>query len=86
MVANPQPLLADIGDLLRDVGVVAFDESAAEEFGKLRGLLKQQGRTVNPVDLEIAAVAIAQNLTLVTNNTRHFQNIPGLQLDDWLTP
>jgi len=86
MVPNPQPLLGDIRNLLHDVDVLPFDESAAEEFGKLRGLMKNRGLSVNPVDLQIASVAIANGLTLVTNNTRHFQNIPGLQLDDWLTP
>jgi tRNA(fMet)-specific endonuclease VapC len=53
---------------------------------KLRGILKPLGVAVNPVDLQIAAVAIAHNLTLVTNNTKHFQSIPGLALEDWLTP
>jgi tRNA(fMet)-specific endonuclease VapC len=86
MVPNPQPLLHDIQDLLQDVDVLPFDTSAAEEFGKLRGILKNRGMAVNPVDLQIAAVAIANGLTLVTNNTRHFQNIPGIQLEDWLTP
>jgi len=86
MVPNPQPLLADIQDLLQDVSVLPFEESAAEEFGRLRGHLNNQGLSVNPVDLQIAAVAVANGLILVTNNTRHFQNIPGLQLEDWLTP
>ena len=86
MVANPQRLLADIDDLLRDVGVLQFDQAAAEEFGRLRGHLKHHGHSANPVDLQIAAVAIANGLKLVTNNTRHFQDIPGIQLEDWLTP
>ncbi len=37
-------------------------------------------------DLMIAAVALVHNLTLVTNNTADFQSVPGLRLDDWLTP
>ena len=37
-------------------------------------------------DLMIASVALAHNLTLVTHNTKDFQNVPGLRLDDWLTP
>ena len=41
---------------------------------------------MNPVDLMIAAVALVHDLTLVTNNTKDFQNIPGLRLEDWLTP
>ena len=34
----------------------------------------------------IAAVALAHSLCLVTHNTKHFENIPKLRLDDWLTP
>jgi tRNA(fMet)-specific endonuclease VapC len=72
--------------LLNDVSVLPFDSACAEEFGKLRGALKRKGITVNPIDLQIAAVASIHGLALVTNNTRHFQNIPGLTLEDWLVP
>jgi tRNA(fMet)-specific endonuclease VapC len=66
--------------------VLPFDADCAEEFGKLPGTMKKQGVAINAIDLQIAAVAIAHNLTLVTNNTKDFQNIPGLTLVDWLTP
>ncbi len=86
MLPNPNRILTGIADLLLDVTILPFDEACAEEFGKLRGLMKQQGIIINPIDLQIAAVAIAQGLILVTNNTKDFQNIPGLTLVDWLTP
>ena len=86
MLPNPTKILRAIGDLLVDIAVLPFDSACAEEFGKLRGVLKQQGFAVNPIDLQIAAVAVTHNLTLVTNNTRHFQSIPGLRQEDWLTP
>jgi tRNA(fMet)-specific endonuclease VapC len=63
-----------------------FDSACAEQFGKLQGGLLNQGIKVPVADLMIASVALAHNLTLVTNNTADFQNIPGLRLDDWLTP
>ena len=34
----------------------------------------------------IASVALVHNLTMVTHNTKDYQNIPGLRLDDWLPP
>ena len=46
----------------------------------------RMGITVAAVDLWIASVALAHGLTLVTNNTKDFENIPGLRLEDWLTP
>jgi tRNA(fMet)-specific endonuclease VapC len=85
-LSNPAPLLQSIADLLNDVQVLDFDHACAEQFGKVRGGLLQQGTSVPTADLMIAAVALVHNLTLVTNNTADFQNIPGLRLDDWLTP
>jgi tRNA(fMet)-specific endonuclease VapC len=79
-------LLSLIAELLQEVAVLDFDSACAEQFGKLQGGLLNQGIKVPVADLMIASVALAHNLTLVTNNTADFQNIPGLRLDDWLTP
>jgi tRNA(fMet)-specific endonuclease VapC len=85
--ANPNSLLRAIGhDLLRDVTVLDFDSACAEQFGKTRGGLLQQGIHVSTPDLMIASIALVHNLTLVTHNTADFQNIAGLRLDDWLIP
>jgi tRNA(fMet)-specific endonuclease VapC len=48
--------------------------------------MRRQGIEVPTVDLLIASVALVYDLTLVTHNTAHFQNIPDVRLDDWLTP
>ena len=79
-------LLALIADLLQEVQVVDFDSVCAEKFGQVRGKLLQQGISVPTTDLMIGSAALVHNLTLVTHNTADFQNIPGLRLDDWLTP
>jgi tRNA(fMet)-specific endonuclease VapC len=86
MLPNPTRILAGIKDLLDDVTVLPFDAACAEQFGKLRGVLKQRGIAANPIDLQIAAVALANDLAVVTHNTKDFQAIPGLTLEDWLTP
>jgi tRNA(fMet)-specific endonuclease VapC len=83
---SPSRLLALIGDLLQEVAVLDFDSVCAERFGKVQGELSQKGISVPETDLMIASVALVHNLTLVTHNTADFQNIPGLRLDDWLTP
>ena len=75
-----------IADLLNDVQVLDFDHACAEEFGKVRGGLLRKGIAVPTADLMIAAVALVHNLTLVTNNTADFRYVPGLRLDDWLSP
>ena len=83
---NPSRLLALIADLLQEVAVLDFDSACAEQFGKVQGGLLRQGIMVPETDLMIASVALIYALTLVTHNTADFQNIPGLRLDDWLTP
>ena len=83
---NPSRLLALIADLLQEVAVLDFDSGCAEQFGKVQGGLLRQGIMVPETDLMIASVALIYDLTLVTHNTADFQNIPGLRLDDWLTP
>ena len=83
---NASRLLSLIRDLLQEVSILEFDAACAEEFGKVRGGLLQKGISVSSLDLMIASVALVHGLTLVTHNTADFQNIPGLRLDDWLTP
>ena len=83
---NPPSLRQKITDLLDDVQVLDFDQACAEQFGKVRGSLWQKGISVPTADLMIAAVAQVHDLTLATNNTVDFQDIPDLRLDDWLKP
>jgi tRNA(fMet)-specific endonuclease VapC len=79
-------LLALIADLVHEVRIVDFDAACAEKFGQVRGALLRQGIAVPTTDLMIASAALVHNLTLVTHNTADYQHIPGLRLDDWLTP
>jgi tRNA(fMet)-specific endonuclease VapC len=84
---NPAPVIQAIeNDLLPSVVVLNFDSACAKRFGQVRGQLLQQGIAPSRMDLMIASVALTHNLTLVTHNTADYQHIPGLQLDDWLTP
>src|SRR5262249_34148027 len=72
--------------LLPDLELLDFDQVCARKFGEVRGLLLSLGRPVNRVDLMIAATAIVHDLVVVTHNTRDFQDIPELRLEDWLQP
>jgi tRNA(fMet)-specific endonuclease VapC len=80
---DPTPLLEKIRRLLDDVELLGFDQDAAERFGIIQTQLLRRGITVNPVDLMIASVALVHDLTVVTHNTKDFQNIPDLRLEDW---
>ena len=70
--------------LYYEVSVIGFDEECARVFGKTRVEMRSRGLDANPVDLMIASVALVYDLTLVTNNTKDFRNIPDLRFEDWL--
>lgn len=63
-----------------------FDEMAADQFALIRRNLKVAGTVIGPYDLQIAAIALTNNCVLVTNNTKEFGRVSGLQLEDWQTP
>ncbi|HMV84695.1 MAG TPA: type II toxin-antitoxin system VapC family toxin [Blastocatellia bacterium] len=60
-----------------------FDLTAARIFGELRADLERKGTPIGAYDLQIAAIALAHGLTLVTHNTREFSRVPNLLLEDW---
>ena len=64
--------------------IVDFSVEAAEVYSKIRIHLEKSGRPTGNMDLLIAASAITEGAVLVTHNTRHFQNIPDLKIEDWL--
>lgn len=83
--ADPDEGLMAIDQMLDyEVGVVNFDTSCGNTFGRVRVNLMKQGIEVNAVDLMIASTALTHDLVLVTHNTSDFNRIPGLVLDDWL--
>lgn len=60
-----------------------FDDEAAEAYSRIRAHLEKRGTPIGPNDLMIAAIAVANNVTLITHNTREFGRVPGLALEDW---
>jgi tRNA(fMet)-specific endonuclease VapC len=60
-----------------------FDDSAAEIYSQIRANLEKGGTPIGPYDLQIAAIAISNELTLVSHNLREFSRVQNLSLDDW---
>ena len=78
-------LLASIESVLTlNLAILPFDAAAARLYGTLRADLERMGTPLAEADLRIAAIALAENLTLVTGNMRHFQRVPGLRFENWL--
>jgi tRNA(fMet)-specific endonuclease VapC len=69
-------------ELLSRTTIVPIDAAAAAEFDQLRQhkKLKKVGRA----DLLIASIALARHATLVTRNVKHFQQVPGLKVENWV--
>jgi len=68
----------------QEVFIFDFDRAAAEEFGKIQGELRKKGKPTGEMDALIAAMARSRGDVLVTNNVRHFENIAGLTIANWL--
>ena len=70
--------------MTRDVAVLPFDVTCAVQFGRIAGTLALQGTPVAHMDILIAAHALTLDLTLVTNNARHFERVVGLRVVNWI--
>jgi len=75
--ANSEQVLRQF---LRTVSLVPIDEEVCRRFGMERGRLRGIGRLIGDVDLLIGTTALSRDLTLLTNNRRHFEIIDGLRL------
>lgn len=62
---------------------LAFDDEAALIFGEIRADLTKKGTPIGSYDLQIAAIALANDLTLITHNTNEFSRISDLKIEDW---
>lgn len=65
--------------------VLEFDPEDAAEAGQIRAQLALQGTPIGPYDVLIAGQARARGLTVITHNTKEFERVPGLHIEDWLT-
>ena len=70
--------------LLEELPAIPWSIKAADEFGRIKAHLHRQGTPNGDLDTQIAAHALAEKLILVTHNTRHFENVPNLKLEDWV--
>ena len=69
---------------LSGLQILSWSESAVWHYARQRKLLKDAGTPIGEMDLLIAAHALGDDLTLVTNNTREFERIEGLKLENWV--
>ena len=80
---DPARSLAVQQQFLQPYHSLPFDDAAAEVAGSLRAQLAQSGTPIGPYDLQIAAIALANDCTVVTHNVREFGRVPDLAIEDW---
>jgi tRNA(fMet)-specific endonuclease VapC len=80
----PEKNAANLVGFLTGFDLLDYGGAAAFEYGRIRAALRRAGTPIGPLDMLIAAHAKSQNLALVTNNTREFERVSGLELADWL--
>lgn len=84
--ANPERNLGVVEGMLARLEILPFETQDAAHFGQLRAELAAIGKPIGPYDMLIAGHARARGLVLVTNNTREFERVPGLRIDNWVEP
>lgn len=82
--ADPARNRAALIAFLAPLEIAAFDDRAAEEYGRIRAHLQARGTPIGPLDTLIAAHALGLGATLVTNNEREFRRVPGLNVENWV--
>ncbi len=80
---NPMRRIKLIETTLDKYASLPFDDSAAKQYAATRHELQTAGVVIGPYDLQIAAICLVHNLTLITGNVREFSRVPGLAVEDW---
>ena len=69
---------------LAPIQIASYDDMAAEKYGDIRAALEKSGKTIGPLDILIAAHALSLGCILVTNNTKEFERIKSLKIENWV--
>jgi len=80
---NPKASLFKVENFCAHFQSLPFDDKAALVYGKIRSELSAIGKPIGANDFMIAAIALANDVTLITHNTREFSRVSGLLLEDW---
>ena len=67
------------------LNVIDFNLDAAKKAASIRAVLQKKGLSIGAYDIQIAAIALSNDMTLLTNNTREFERVGGLLLENWVS-
>ena len=72
-----------INAIVDQLEVLPFDKPVCEHYAKIRTFLEKNGIPISERDLQIAAIAVTNKMSVVTHNTREFSRVPDLEVFDW---
>jgi tRNA(fMet)-specific endonuclease VapC len=75
--------LKTVENFLLPFDIINFDDKASIKYGIIKSYLKKQGNIIGELDMQIASIALANDLILVTNNTKEFERVKSLKLENW---
>ena len=82
--SKPEQNRLALARFLSPLEILDFPSAAAGLFGTIKARLNKSGTPIGGYDLLIAAHALHERLTLVTNNVREFAHVPGLKVENWV--
>ncbi len=85
LYVNARGKLGLLDTIIRQTGIVPLNKTALDIAADLHADLRGKGQLIEDADLLIAAIALAHDLTLLTDNVRHFQRIESLQIENWIS-
>ena len=72
-----------VEEYLERINILDWTSEVTVPYGRIRAELERAGKPMGSMDLLIASHAVSQGMTLVTNNLKHFSNVPGLKVEVW---
>ena len=79
----PSNNIALLDKVLEGIDMIPVSNSL-KMFAKCKAYLRKMGKIIDDADILIGTTAIANNLIMVTDNTKHFKNMPGITLENWV--
>jgi tRNA(fMet)-specific endonuclease VapC len=81
--AKPEQNKLALAQFIAPIEIPAYDDVAAQHYGKIRAHLERQGTPIGSLDMLIAAHALSLNSVLITNNKSEFKRISDLKIENW---
>ena len=79
-----RPALTElVEEYLERIAILDWTNEVTAPYARIRSELERSGKSMGNMDLLIASHAVSQGMTLVTNNLKHFANVPGLKVEVW---